>query len=93
MDEKTNLHCKIIRDSDKLDIFYILTFENKRAVWESDDLSNDVISDEIYREFIEDKNINYKERKSSADILVSHFAYVYDFNFKYSLKMLRQSVM
>lgn len=91
MDEKTNLHCKIIRDSDKLDIFYILTFENKRAVWESDDLSNDVISDEIYREFIEDKNINYKERKSSADILVSHFAYVYDFNFKYSLKMLRQS--
>lgn len=91
LDEKTNLHCKIIRDSDKLDIFYILTFENKRAVWESDDLSNDVISDEIYREFIEDKNINYKERKSSADILVSHFAYVYDFNFKYSLKMLRQS--
>ena len=63
----------------------------KRSVWESDDLSNDVISDEIYREFIEDKNINYKERKSSADILVSHFAYVYDFNFKYSLKMLRQS--
>ena len=91
LDGKTNLHCKIIRDSDKLDIFYILTFENKRAVWESDDLSNDVISDEIYREFIEDKNINYKERKSSADILVSHFAYVYDFNFKYSLKMLRQS--
>ena len=36
LDEKTNLHCKIIRDSDKLDIFYILTFENKKDVWESD---------------------------------------------------------
>lgn len=82
LNEEEKLHAKIIRDADKTDIFYILTVDDKKAIWESSDLSNDEISDEIYREFIEDKVINYKERKTSADILVSHFAYVYDFNFK-----------
>ena len=80
------LHCKIIRDADKIDIFYELTVGDKKAIWEKADLSNDIISDEIYREFFEDKVINYKERKTSADILVSHFAYIYDFNFTSSLK-------
>ena len=82
LNEEEKLHAKIIRDADKIDIFYILTVDYKKAIWESSDLSNDKITDEIYREFIEDKVINYKERKTSADILVSHFAYVYDFNFK-----------
>ena len=34
---------------------------------------------------MEDKTIDYKKRKNSADILVSHMAYVYDFNFDYGL--------
>lgn len=83
--ERETLHSKIIRDADKVDIFYSLTVYSKEAVWESPDLSNDVISDEIYREFKEDKRIEYKNRKSAADGLVCHFAYVYDFNYKYSL--------
>lgn len=91
LDERTKLHCKIIRDSDKLDIFYILTFGDKKTAWESEDLSNYIISDEIYREFIEDKMINYKNRANPADVLVSHFAYVYNFNFKYSLQLLKES--
>lgn len=82
LSEEENLQAKIIRDADKLDICYVLTFGDKKAIWESADLSQDKITDEIYREFIEDKVINYKERKTSADILVSHFAYVYDFNFE-----------
>ena len=53
-------------------------------------MSNDKISDEIFREFKEDKRINYKERKTSADILVSHFAYVYDFNFSQTLKIIKE---
>lgn len=91
LDERTELHCKIIRDSDKLDIFYILTVGEKKIAWESEDLSNYIISDEIYREFIEDKTINYNNRTNPADVLVSHFAYVYDFNFKYSLQLLKES--
>ena len=89
--KRENLHAKIIRDADKIDIFSVLTTGDKKAIWEKEDLSNDKITDEIYREFIEDKSINYKNRKTSADILVSHFAYVYDFNFKETLEVIRQN--
>ena len=89
LSDRELLHCKIIRDADKLDIFYELTTGDKKAIWEKADLSDDKISDEIYREFFEDKTIDYKERKSSADILVSHFAYVYDFNFSSSLQKIK----
>lgn len=91
LNDRENLHARIIRDADKTDIFYILTIGDKKAIWEKEDLSNDIISDEIYREFIEDKLINYKERKTSADILVSHFAYVYDFNFAETLNIIKEN--
>lgn len=85
------LHAQIIRDADKTDIFYVLTVEDKKAIWESSDLSNDVITDEIYREFMEDKVINYQNRQTSVDILVSHFAFVYDLNFEQTLKILKEN--
>lgn len=88
--ERELLHAKIIRDSDKTDILYTLTFGDKKAIWESEDLSNDWISDEIYREFMEEHKIDYTQIKSSADILVSHFAYVFDFNFKIGLEFIKK---
>ena len=89
--ERERLHAKIIRDADKTDIFRILISGDKKAIWEKADLSDDKISDEIYREFVEDKRINYKERKTSADILVSHFNYVYDLNFPETKKIIRDN--
>ena len=89
--ERERLHAKIIRDADKTDIFRILISGGKKAIWEKADLSDDKISDEIYREFVEDKRINYKERKTSADILVSHFNYVYDLNFPETRKIIRDN--
>ena len=89
--EREKLHAKIIRDADKADIFTILISGDKKAILEKADLSDDKISDEIYREFVEDKRINYKERKTSADILVSHFNYVYDLNFPETRKIIRDN--
>lgn len=86
LSEKELLHAKIIRDADKTDIFYTLTFGDIKSIYESYDISNQEISKEIYREFIEDKIMNYKYIQTGADILVAHFAYVYDFNFKYGLQ-------
>lgn len=84
--DRENLHIKLIRDSDKTDILYILTFEDEKAVWESDNLEEEKFTDEIFREFIEDHNIVYKNRKTHADTLICHFAYAFDFNFDYGLK-------
>lgn len=89
--EKQNLHAKIIRDADKTDNFYVLTIDDKKAIWEKADLSNDKITDEIYNEFIHDKYIDYKKRETSADILISHFAYIFDFYFSQSLKIIKEN--
>ena len=86
LNDKEKLHVKLIRDSDKTDIIYILTFEDKKVIWEADDLDKEKITDEIYREFIEENSIVYKNRKTHADMLVAHFAYVFDFNFDYGLR-------
>ena len=91
LNEEELLFSKLIRDADKTDIFTILISGDKKAIWEKADLSDDKISDEIYREFVEDKRINYKERKTSADILVSHFNYVYDLNFPETRKIIRDN--
>ena len=84
------LHVKIVRDSDKIDILNILTYEKKEIVWEKADLSDDVISDEIYRDFMKKGRIDYGKKKSSADSLVGHFAYIFDFNFSDSIQIVKE---
>ena len=91
LSEKELLHVKLIRDSDKTDIIYLLTIEDKKTVWETNNLEDEKISEEIYREFIEDKNINYKKIKNHVDLLVAHFAYVFDFNYNYGLKIIYEN--
>ena len=86
INDKEKLHIKLIRDSDKTDILYILTFEDEKSVWESEKLEEEKFTDEIYREFVENHNIIYRNRKTHVDTLVCHFAYAFDFNFNYGLK-------
>lgn len=81
--EREKFHSKIIRDADKIDILYILTTANKKSIWEKEDLSQEKMSDEIFREFME-------ERKTAVDLLVSHFAFVFDFNDKSSLQIVKE---
>lgn len=89
--ERELLHAKIIRDADKTDIYSVLISENKKTIWGKADLSKEKISDEIYREYIEDRRINYKERKTCADILVCHFNYVFDLNFESTKQIIKEN--
>lgn len=89
--ERELLHAKIIRDADKTDIYYTLRDGDTKAIWGKEDISDDKISDEIYRQFLEDKVINYKDVKTSADLLLCHFAYVYDLNFKEAINIINEN--
>ena len=84
--KRQELHSKIIRDADKTDIFYVLTVDDVKTIYETKDMSNEKITDEIYREFIEDRKIDYNKKQSAADTIISHFAYVFDFYFDYGLR-------
>lgn len=84
------LHAKIIRDSDKTDIFNVLNIEDFEICYETSNMSKEIATPEIYREFMEEHSINYKNRKSAADIAIGHFAYVFDYNFKFGLEILNK---
>lgn len=89
--ENENLHCKIIRDNDKLDIFHVLLTDETINTYNCEHMENETFTDEIVREFKEEHCINYKNRKTSGDMWISHMAYVFDFNFKSSYAVMRDN--
>ena len=89
LNDKELLHTKIIRDADKLDIFKVLNIENMNVLY-GDDVEKQSINNEVYREFFEDKYINYKNINSGLDLAIAHFAYVYDFNYKFTLSKIKE---
>lgn len=88
--EKELLHCKIIRDSDKIDIFHVLLTDKTINTYGTESLEDETFSEEIIREFKENHQINYKNRKTFGDIWISHIAYVFDFNFKSSYEIIKE---
>ena len=52
-------------------------------------LSQEKISELMMKEFKENQYINYGNIKNNADQIVIFYAYIYDFNFKFSLEYLK----
>lgn len=91
LEEKEQLHCMIIRDSDKLDIFHVLTTDTLYNIYGCETMENEEFSDEIIREFKEEHYIDYKKRETFGDTWISHMAYVFDFNYESSYKVLAEN--
>lgn len=93
MDEIQELHSKIIRDADKIDSF--------RAKYEDDiytmsnitskEIEESLISDNILNDFMNEKTILSKDRKTPIDIWISYIAFIYGLSFKESLIYLKQN--
>lgn len=92
MNEIQVLHSKIIRDADKLDSF--------RAKYEDDiytmanitqeELESSLISDNIFNDFMNEKTILSKDRKTPIDIWISYIAFIYGLYFDESLNYIRK---
>lgn len=80
------LHCRIIRDADKLDIFNVILTDPLEAAYPLDRYPKDGISKEIKKGFIENHRIDYSNIKTCVDLLAGQIAYVFDINYKYSLE-------
>lgn len=87
------LHCKIIRDADKIDSFRtkaiddIYTMSNIYA----EDIENSIITDKIYNDFMAEKVILSKDRKTGIDIWISYIAFIFDLNFKCSYQLIKEN--
>ena len=84
------IHSKIIRDADTLDIFSILISESPKIVWETENIEIEKISNEIYKNFIETQKMDYSKIKSGVDLLVCHFAYIFNFNYQKSIEIIKE---
>jgi len=81
--EHNNLLCKIIKDADKLDIFYLLSI-NKMLLPEDDA----PISEKVREDFFGGICVSRKEIKSENDAVVLGLSMVFDLNFDYSFEYL-----
>lgn len=83
LSEHNKLLCKVVRDADKLDIFYLLSI-NKFLFAEDDNEITQQINDAFYKEV----SIDRKLVTNSSDDIILSLAMVFDLNFKYSFEYL-----
>lgn len=91
LDEKEELYSKIIRDADKIDIYYVLNTGEIQDTYCCEDMSNDIIKDEIVKQFKKDHIIDYTIRETAAEIMVSHISYIFDFNYNFTLQIIQEN--
>ena len=85
------LHSKIIRDADKVDSFRAKAEEDiyTMANITKEDIESSYITDKVYNDFMEEKTIISKDRKTGIDIWISYIAFVFGLEFSSSLKIIK----
>ena len=88
--EKELLFAKIIRDADKLDIFY----EGAEMFWtmseEIEDVNNSELSEKIIEAFRNNILIDRKDVTTKADGILNFIGFIFDINFKYDFEVLKK---
>lgn len=86
------LHCKIIRDADKIDSFRnkltddIYTIANITK----EEVENSKVTEKVYNAFKEHKTIFSKDRQTGLDIWVSYIALIFGLEFKRSYELINE---
>ena len=86
LNEQELLHAKIIRDADKLDIFYILACLNQIDY----PVIDDQISETVKLKFKNHQLVSWKDIKNSNDDAIKAICFVFDFEFKESYLYLKE---
>ena len=84
------LHCKIIRDADKIDSFRAKTVDDiyTMANITKEDIENSKVTEKVYNTFKEHKTILSKDRQTGLDIWVSYIAFIFGLEFKGSYELI-----
>ena len=92
MKDDIKLQCMIIRDADKLDSFRAKMENNiyTLANINTSDIENSIVSDNIYNDFMNEKTILSKDRKTGLDIWVSYIAMIFGLYFDESLEFVKE---
>lgn len=85
------LFAKIVRDADKVDIYRVINEDAMIDVFWYKEFEGLEIGEEAFNQFKEDHFVKYKYVKNNADIITVFYGYVFDFNFPYALKLIREN--
>jgi putative nucleotidyltransferase with HDIG domain len=95
LNDKELLHAKLVRDADKTDNFrvkYIEKFETLFADGVTGEgLEQQVISENIFNDFMNNRMILREDRKTNLDVWVSYIAFIFDYNFNSGLKYIQEN--
>lgn len=85
------LFCKIIKDADKIDLIY----EGAEVYWQKPEEIQEIEGGKLSSSMIEDvcqnKLADIRKRVSKTDEIVRFASYVFDINFSYSFKVLKEN--
>ena len=90
LDEKTLLHCELIRDSDKTDIYEIMLRENPDTVFDGVYKPDIKMNLKIVDDFYNHKMIKKTEMKTVLDDYVRKIAFIYNYYFDENLKYIKE---
>lgn len=85
LDERTLLFCKIVRDADKLDILDLYQIGDLKI---TSDFG--IISDNCFEQLMSQKSVNKKDIITKIDHTMLIISFLFDFNFTYSLRYLKE---
>ena len=96
LEEETLLHCRLIRDADKVDILRVMAEHFQRP----EPLRNPVITlglpqdggvrDTVYRQLFEGRIMNYAELKTTNELKILQLSWVFDVNFRPTFEILKE---
>ena len=85
LNERELMHAKIIRDADKIDNLEIKCTLPLEPIFDKTkgEIEKQTITDEVYQSFLKHQTVLCSTRKTDLDVWLSHFAFVFDLNFRY----------
>lgn len=90
LSQEALLQAKIIRDADKTDILRVNNENSCETLFmcSKEEMCASLISEDVMKDFMSHHSILSSKRKTPADILLSHIALIYDFNYPTGLSII-----
>jgi len=86
LDERTKFFCKLIKDADKLDIFYLCSCGDIKLPTDDSEINT-----RINNEFYQNKLLNKKDSKNVNEDVLLKLAMAFDLNFEYSYRYIKSN--
>lgn len=91
LSKEEELHAKIIRDADKIDILNDVCNKTFSSIYNKEDISDQNFSDKTYENIMHKKLVDAKNMETDLDHWILKVGFIFDFNFKISLQMVKES--